>query len=554
MENVYLKRRYLVDFEAHRVGHIFTDVLIIGGGAAGLRSALEAARYGQVLLITKGALKDSNTSQAQGGIAAVLDEQDSLQEHIDDTLVAGADLCDEPTVRYVVSQAPQHIRQLVEWGAAFDRAQDHELDLTREGGHGRRRIVHAHGDATGHEVSQTLIRQVQANEAIKVFEQCFAIDLMTDPVEGGPGALCLGAITWHERYGLQMLWARQVILATGGAGVIWRETTNPALATADGHAMAFRAGVTLADMEMMQFHPTTLYIAGASRSLVSEAVRGEGAYLVDKNGYRFMGDYHEDRELAPRDVVARAILSQMARTGGTHVSLDVRHLGRERFAERFPRIYQQCLEFDIDPGTDLIPVRPAAHYMIGGARVDLDCRTDIHGLLACGESSCTGLHGANRLGSNSLIEAMVFGQRCGQLAGEALAQVNHRLTVQNISYHSPTAVHTELDILDVRQSLRSVMWRNAGLLRSAQPLSEAIEIINFWCRYVLDKPFNKPDGWEMQNMLQVARLIATTALARVESRGAHYREDFPQADPAWRKHQLVRRTAEELVVSESPVK
>ena len=554
MENVYLKRRYLVDFEAHRVGHIFTDVLIIGGGAAGLRAAIEAARYGQVLLMTKGALKDSNTSQAQGGIAAVLDEDDSLQEHIEDTLVAGADLCDEPVVRYVVQHAPQHIRELVSWGAAFDRAEDDELDLTREGGHGRRRIVHAHGDATGWEVSQTLIRRVQETEAIKVFENCFAVDLITDPVEGGPDALCLGAITWHERYGLQMIWARQTILATGGAGVLWRETTNPPLATADGLAMAFRAGALLADMEMMQFHPTTLYIAGASRSLISEAVRGEGAYLVDKNGYRFMGDYHEDRELAPRDIVARAILSQMAKTGGTHVSLDVRHLGRERFAERFPRIYEQCTEFDIDPGTDLIPVRPAAHYMIGGARVDMDGRTNINALLACGEASCTGLHGANRLGSNSLIEALVFGQRCGQLAGEALAQVNNRLTVQNVAYHSPTAVRTELDVSDIRQSLRSVMWRNAGLVRTGQTLAETIEIINFWSRYVLDKPFNAPAGWEVQNMLQVARLIATTALARTESRGAHYRDDFTQPDPAWRKHQLVRRTQEELVVSEEPVR
>jgi L-aspartate oxidase len=484
----------------------------------------------------------------------VLDAHDSLQEHIDDTLVAGADLCDEPVVRYVIEHAAKHIRELVEWGAAFDRGEDHELDLTREGGHGRRRIVHAHGDATGWEVSQTLIRRVQSTEGIKVFENCFAVDLMTDPVEGGPGSLCLGAITWHERYGLQMIWARQTILATGGAGVIWRETTNPPIATADGHAMAFRAGATLADMEMMQFHPTTLYIAGASRSLISEAVRGEGAYLVDKNGCRFMGDYHADRELAPRDIVARAILTQMAKTGGTHVSLDVRHIGSQAFAERFPRIYEQCLEFDIDPGADLIPVRPAAHYMIGGARVELDGHTDVQALFACGESSCTGLHGANRLGSNSLIEAMIFGQRCGQLAGEALAQVNNRLTVQNLSYHSPATVRTELDISDIRQSLRSVMWRNAGLVRTGQALSESIEIINFWSRYVLDKPFNAPAGWEVQNMLQVARLISTAALARTESRGAHYRDDYTQSDPAWRKHQLVRRTPEELVVSEEPVR
>ncbi len=435
----------------------------------------------------------------------------------------------------------------MEWGAAFDR-NSHGLDLTREGGHGRRRIVHAHGDATGWEISQTLARKVQSTQQIKVFEHCFAIDLLTDPVEGGPEALCLGAITWHGRYGLQMIWARQTILATGGSGVIWRETTNPPLATADGHAMAFRAGVTLADMEMMQFHPTTLYIAGASRSLISEAVRGEGAYLVDKNGYRFMGDYHPDKELAPRDIVARAILSQMAKTEGTHVSLDVRHIGREKFAERFPQIYEQCLEFDIDPGVDLIPVRPAAHYMMGGARVDIDGRTNIHGLLACGEASCTGLHGANRLGSNSLIEALIFGRRCGQLAGEALSDENNRLTVRHLAYQSPAAVKTQLDISDIRQSLRSVMWRNVGLHRVAQPLAETIDIINFWSRYVLDKPFDTPAGWEVQNMLQVARLISTAALNRTESRGAHFRDDFPQPDPAWRRHQLLRRGKDELIV------
>ena len=552
MERAYLKRRYLVDFEAHRLPHIFTDVLVIGAGAAGLRAAIEAGRYGQTLLIAKAGLKDSNTAQAQGGIAAVMDEEDSGAEHVADTLAAGAGLCDEPVVRHVVQHAPGHIRQLLDWGADFDRVGD-QLDLTREGGHGRRRIVHAHGDATGRELARTLGRQVQANDQTKIFENCFVIDLLTDPAEGGPQATCLGAITWHERYGLQMIWARQTILASGGAGVIWRETTNPPLATADGLAMAFRAGVTLADLEMMQFHPTTLYIAGASRSLISEAVRGEGAHLVDKNGQRFMSEYHPDAELAPRDVVARAIMAQMARTGGTHVSLDVRHLGRQAFAERFPQIYQQCLQFDIDPGSDLIPVRPAAHYMMGGCRVDLAGRTGIHGLYACGESACTGLHGANRLGSNSLIEALVFGQRCGQLAGEALQDVNNRLTVRHLAYHSPTSVSTEMDLSDIRHSLRSVMWRNIGLRRSAQPMSETIEIVNFWCRYVLDKQFNDPTGWEVQNMLQVARLIATAALGRPESRGSHFREDFPQTDPAWRVHQLIRRGAEELAVSKEPV-
>lgn len=547
MDRAYLRRRYLVSFETHRLPHIFTDVLVIGAGAAGMRAAIEAAQYGQVILLSKTAVDESNSAYAQGGIAAVLDENDTPQSHVDDTLVAGADLCDEPVVREVVEQAPEHIREMVEWGAAFDREAG-DLALTREGGHHARRIVHAHGDATGREVVVTLVRKARSCQNLKIFENCFAIDLITDPVEGGPDAACLGVLSWHERYGPQLLWARQTILATGGAGVLWRETTNPPLATADGHAMAFRAGVSMADMEMMQFHPTTLYIAGASRSLISEAVRGEGGKLLDRHGKRFMPEYHPLAELAPRDIVARAIVAQMAKTGSTFAQLDVRHMGTDGFATRFPAIYEQLQKFDIDPGTDLIPVRPAAHYMIGGARTDLDGRTSVGRLFACGEASCSGLHGANRLGSNSLIEALVFGRRCGRLAGEALADESNRLAVRDLRWQAELSRRTELDLADIRNSLRAVMWRNVGLARHAERLVETCEIIDFWNRYVLDKEFRHPAGWELQNMLTVSRVIAQCALQRTESRGVHFREDFPGTDPAWRRHQIVRRSREQLVV------
>jgi len=547
MDQAYLQRRFLVNFETRRVGHIFTDVLVVGGGAAGLRAAIESAREVPTLLIVKGERADSNSALAQGGVAAVMYEGDTHEDHVADTLAAGADLCNEAAVRDVVSHAAEQIHELVDWGADFDRLGG-RLDLTREGGHGQRRIVHARGDATGEEIIQTLTRVADDCERLKVFDHCFVVDLLTDPAEGGDGAACLGALTWHQRYGLQMIWARQTVLATGGAGVLWRETTNPPVATADGHAMAFRAGAVLADMELMQFHPTTLYVAGASRSLISEAVRGEGAHLVDRTGARFMDQFHPDAELAPRDVVSRAILTQIARTG-SGVFLDVRHLGGDTFAQRFPGITEQCHRFDIDPGADLIPVRPAAHYMIGGARTDLEGRTNIAGLLACGECATTGLHGANRLASNSLIEALVLGRRCGRLAAAAAQRGDGRLAVMNLAYAFESVRRTELDLTDIRNSLRAIMWRNVGVARTAQPLEETIEIVNFWGRYVLDKGFFHPTGWELQNMLTVARLVAESAARRTESRGVHYRTDYPEPDPQWRRHQAVQCVDQTLVVT-----
>ena len=546
MNGIYLQRRYLFSFDARRLPHIFTDVLVVGAGIAGLRAAIEAQKYGQVIVLTKGRLDESNSYLAQGGLAAAIGDEDSVESHISDTLATGGGLCDDEVVRYVIARAPEHVEQIRRWGVKFD-TEAGRFQLAREGGHSTSRIVHANGDATGQALSDVLGERVKSTPRIKIFEECFAVDLLTDPVEGGEGATCVGVLSVHPRYGLQVIRARQTILAAGGSGMIWRETSNPPNATADAIAMAFRAGVVLSDLEMMQFHPTTLYIAGGTRSLISEAVRGEGAYLLDRSGERFMKDYHEMGELAPRDVVSRAILKQMAKTHATHVFLDVRHLGA-RFAERFPRINQKARSFGIDPSADLIPVHPAAHYMIGGAKVDMDGHTSLGGLLGCGEAACTGLHGANRLASNSLTEALVLSWRTGRTAGEALSEIDDKLTAREVDWTFARKPRTELDLVDIRNSLRSLMWRNVGIVRGGERLSETLEIINFWGRYCLDKEFFDPVGWEIQNMLTVGCLVTKFAAARTETRGVHYREDFPESASTWERHLLARRTQEQLIL------
>jgi len=547
MDGPYLQRRFLVSFASRKLPHIFTDVLVIGAGAGGLRAAIQAGGTGSVIVLTKDKINDSNTYHAQGGLAAVLDAADTIESHLRDTVEAGRGMCDETVIRRVIESAPQHIREMYELGLGLDSAGG-TLALGREGGHSTSRIVHAEGDASGRVLVDFLARRTAECEEIKIFEDCFAIDLVTDPPEGGSDSRCLGALTYNPRYGLQMIHARQTILAAGGSGMLWRETSNPTSATADAMVLAFRAGASISDAEMMQFHPTTLYIAGSSRSLVSEAVRGEGAYLVDRNSERFMPQCHEMAELAPRDTVSRAILNRMRQTGTTHVFLDVRHIGAEAFAERFPQIDQQCKSFGIHPGRDLIPVHPAAHYMIGGAKVDIDGRTSIEGLLACGEAACTGMHGANRLASNSLTEALVMGQQCGSLAGEIASASQGDSGARSIDWTNEKSERTELDLSDIRSSLRSVMWRNVGLFRRGGRLEETLEIIAFWGRYVLDKEFYDPAGWEIQNMLTASYVISNFALRRTETRGVHCREDFPEADADWARHQSARRTVDELVI------
>ncbi len=520
MALLYDTRRYLTDFEASRVGHLLTDVLVVGSGIAGARAGIEAAAHGDVIVIAKQAAEESNTERAQGGIAASDGPGDSWEQHLEDTLRVGCGLSSPRAAEVVVRQGPALVGELIDWGAEFDRAGD-TWARTREAGHQVSRILHAEGDATGREVARTVLAKLRGRDRVRLFEHRFLIDLIT--LEGR----CVGALTHHKRFGHQMIWARQTVLASGGCGQVFRESTNPPVATGDGLAAAYRAGAMLGDLEMVQFHPTTLYIAGSSRALISEAVRGEGAYLLDRHGRRFMTEYHQDGELAPRDVVSRAIREHLLKTGGTCAFLDVRHIGREKFSRRFPSITRRCAEFGIDVSRDLIPVYPGAHYMIGGVVTDLDARTSVPGLLACGEAACTGVHGANRLASNSLLEGLVFGMAAGRTAGQALDDRSGVGPSSLPRSHNPVSPRTALDLVDVRNSLRSVMWRNAGIARTGDRLREAVEIIEFWGRFVLDKTFDDTVGWETQNQLSLARLMVMSAERRIESLGVHYRLDAP---------------------------
>jgi len=525
-----LPRRYLVGFDPRELPHHFTDVLIIGGGVAGLRAALGINESHRVLVVTKDEMRESNSTYAQGGIAGVLDPEDHFEDHIADTLAAGKGLCDPEVVTMVVREAPRRIAELIEWGTHFDQV-DGQVALTREGGHSHPRIVHAMGDATGIEVMRAVIQQARNRPNTRLWQNSFTIDLLTH--EGR----CRGALVWDRRRGLALVWARAVVLATGGAGQLYRETTNPAIATADGHALAFRAGAELRDMEFMQFHPTVLYIAGSARHLLTEALRGEGAYLRDRNGHRFMPEYHPLAELAPRDDVSRAITEQMAKTQHPNVYLDLSHLDAQYVKQRFPGIDRLCRSFDLDITKDPIPVRPGAHYMIGGVTIDHNGRTTIPGLWAAGEVTSSGLHGANRLASNSLLEGLVHGARAAEdIVAMLEGQGPRPLEIPPLAGGNIVGSQDSLDLADIRDSLRALMWRSVGITRDRQGLLMAAEQVGFWRRYVLGHVFSDPAGWTMQNMLIVASLMITAATEREESRGVHTRRDFPNPDPSWVRH------------------
>ncbi len=526
------KRRYLVRFDPKRIPHLFTDVLVIGAGVAGLRAALAVDPSLNVVVATKSRVDLSNSSWAQGGIAGVFDPVDDFAHHAADTIVAGKGMCHPTVVNMVVQEAPQRIRELIGMGANFD-LEGGDIALTQEGGHSHRRIVHALGDATGKEIMRAMIATARNSPQIEIWDNTFTIDLLTHEGE------CRGALVWNPEHGKTFVWAKQTILATGGAGRLFRETTNPAIATADGQAMAFRAGAFVRDMEFMQFHPTVLYIAGSSRHLISEAVRGEGGVLRDCHGYRFMQDYSPQLELAPRDEVSRAITRQMEKTRHHCVYLDVTHLDRQLIADRFPHISKVCRDFGLDLTRDQIPVRPGAHYMIGGVTVDAQGQTSVPRLWAAGEATSTGLHGANRLASNSLLEGLVFGLRAGQQASDMALAEPDRFSA--LPLESPPAAENNanddaINLDDVINSLSSEMWRDCGIERDAHGLESALGRVEFWDRYVGPVEFNQIKGWELQNMLLVSQLIIRAAMMRTETRGVHTRSDFPATDPGQASH------------------
>jgi L-aspartate oxidase len=529
-------RSTLTGFKSQDLPIRWADVLVIGSGIAGMSAALEASKYGTVLLVTKNQLEVSNTSWAQGGIACCLSrkEEDYLA-HIEDTKKAGGGLCDADIVSIVVREGPEAVTKLINWGCQFDRDVDGELALCVEGGHSQPRILHAEGDATGKEISRTLVETVKANKQIKIMERVFTLDLILH--EGD----CHGALVWDDVQGKQVILARGTVLCSGGAGRVYRETTNPKVATGDGIAMAYRAGAEIMDMEFYQFHPTTLYVAGASRSLISEAVRGEGAYLIDRAGHRFMEGLHPDKELAPRDVVSQAISHVMKQNSDTNVFLDLSPI-KTNVIKRFPGISLMCQRYGLDLAKDRIPVRPAAHYLVGGVKTDTSGATNIPHLFAAGEVACTGLHGANRLASNSLLEGAVYGLRAGRAAGELAAQRIGEISPMQLCAESQKRSRSDLDLVDLRASLGSLMWRSVGIERNREGLENTLSQIEFWAGYVLSKELAGPRGWEIQNLITVAWLVSHQALVREESRGTHMRTDFPKTR-AEAFHSTIKRSS-----------
>lgn len=520
--------RYLIAFHPKQLPHYFVDVLIVGGGLAGLRAAIEIDPALRTLVVTKDELEQSSSNYAQGGIASVVAPEDRFEDHIADTLTAGCDLCDEKIVEMVVREAPQRIDELIQWGAGFDQQAD-GLALGREGGHSHNRIVHS-SDETGKEVMRAVINWTERLPYVEIWENTFTLDLLTDD-----GACC-GAIVSKPGVGNALVWAKQTILCTGGIGQIYRETSNPEVATGDGIAAAYRAGAEIRDMEFMQFHPTMLYIAGSNRTLITEAVRGAGGHLLDSDGHRFMGDYDERLELAPRDVVSHAIVMQMDKTQHSCVYLDLTHLDADDVKRRFPGITGTCAKFGIDIAADRIPVRPGAHYFIGGVTVDPEGRTALPGLWAAGEVTSSGLHGANRLASNSLLEGMVFGAHAGRGASLAAAEMPDDFRAPSISNPRVDNGVEPLDLTDIRNSLKTLMWRRVGVRRQADRLRGAAETIEHWCKYVLPHEFADAEGWELQNMLTLGRIMIDAALTRQETRGVHQRTDFPKSNADWQRH------------------
>ena len=517
-----------------------TDLVVIGAGIAGLRAAIELASAGRVLLLTKTELTESATQYAQGGIAVALSDEDEIGLHLQDTLDAGDGLCHPEAARILVEEGPERIQELLAWGTEFDR-NGTKLTFTREAAHRRSRVLHAHGDSTGREIGRALHAKARTLKPIVFCEFEFTVDLSAD------GGRITGVSLMDRKGEIHEVRASAVLLATGGLGQLYRETTNPSVATGDGVAMAFRAGAEVSDMEFVQFHPTALYVPGAPRFLLSEALRGEGAYLRNAELARFMPRYHDMAELAPRDVVARAIAHELEveKVDDPVVYLDMTHLDARALRARFPRIHSTCLKYNIDIATDLVPVRPAAHYAMGGVRTNLDGRSGLKGLFAAGEAAATGVHGANRLASNSLLEGLVYGAR----AGAAMRQELSARRLKAISKPRKSAAKKPPAFEDGQQAenaarclthgIQDLMWKNVGIVREGKTLRRAMTQLDEWSEKL--PPPRSRAACEARNLYTVARLIARSALAREESRGAHYRLDFPtHNDARFLKHSILK--------------
>lgn len=518
-----------------------TDILIIGGGIAGLRAALTASQFGKVTVITKGKIGETATEKAQGGIAAAIDQiQDSTQSHFEDTIEAGAGLCDEKAVRILVNEGIDRVKELIEMGAQFDKAETEGgnlFALALEGAHKRRRILHA-GDRTGAEIEKTLAYEVTRQGKVKVLPQSLGIDLIVEDNR------CIGVRALDIKTNkIYTHFAKSIILATGGLCQVYLYTTNPPLATGDGIAMAYRAGCEITDMEFIQFHPTSLVqskefedIIALPQFLISEAVRGEGGILLNIKGTRFMERYHIKAELAPRDIVSRAIFMEMQNTKSTHVYLDLSHIGAMKIKNRFPVIYNTCLERGLDITKDPIPVAPAAHYAMGGIKTDINGHTNIEDLLAAGECSSLGVHGANRLASNSLLDGLVFGHRTALAASETInKKMKYKHHKQSKQEASCAYISTQ-ELQRYKLTIKNNMWNKAGIIRNKKYLKDALDKITI-INNKMPKDPKTSDEIELKNLAQCAELICQAALERKESRGAHFRSDFPNCDDKnWQKH------------------
>lgn len=517
------------------------DLVVLGSGVAGASAALAAADAGaSVALVAKGELDETNTRWAQGGVAVVLSEPDSVASHVEDTLRVGCGLSERTIVERVVAGGPAALERLLQLGTRFDRDPKGRIAASREGGHSHPRVIHANGDATGRELQRALGEATRRHARIRRFPHTFAIDLLLD----GEGRV-RGVLTRTGSGQVVAFAAHEILLATGGSGHVYRETTNPALATGDGIGLAARAGAVLRDLEFVQFHPTCLYIAGAARVLISEIVRGAGGVLRDRHGKRFMPEAHPAAELAPRDVVSRAVFRRMVETDDTSVYLDLTGIEGDPH-ERFPGISRICRAFGIDIAKDPIPVRPGAHYQIGGVRVDAEGRTSVPGLRAVGEVASSGLHGANRMGSNSLLEGLVLGEAAGADAGRRAVEagpVEPLRAFEGLSGIGRTGEgrdpEVELNLEDLTYSLKAIMWRHMGVQRAEAGLAEVEDKLGFWMGVLSAHTRAEPRAWELVNMLTLARLAAFAARARTESRGVHFRTDHPDPDEAWRAHTLL---------------